>query len=115
MTSRADLRPGNRLWLALAAGALLLGATGAALRAEDMGTAREAMARAADYRARGDNRAARIELMNAIKAAPKMKEARLAQARGFRARVDADGAEGERQRDDGDRGRDPRTGAAGVA
>lgn len=98
MTSRPDLPSGNRLWSALAAAALLLGGAGASLRAEDMGAAREAMARAADHRARGDNRAARIELMNAIKAAPKLKEARLAQARVFLMLFDADGAEGELQR-----------------
>jgi len=98
MTSRADPFPGRRLLLALVAGALLLASQSGPLLAEDRTTARAAMARAAEYRARGDNRAARIELMNAIKAAPRLADARLAQARVFLALFDAEGAEAELDR-----------------
>lgn len=98
MTSRADPFPGRRLLLALVAGALLLASQSGPLLAEDRATARAAMARAAEYRARGDNRAARIELMNAIKAAPRLADARLAQARVFLALFDAEGAEAELDR-----------------
>jgi tetratricopeptide (TPR) repeat protein len=87
-----------KLWLALVAGGLLLGGAGASLQAEDMGAARQAMARAAEYRASGDNRAARIELMNAIKAAPGLVEPRLAQASVFLTLFDADGAQAELER-----------------
>ena len=90
MTSRADPFSGKRLLLALVAGLVLLASPGGPLLAEDLTDARAAMARAADYRARGDHRAARIELMNAIKAAPRLKEARLAQARVYLALFDAD-------------------------
>lgn len=97
MTSRADSSSGlvRRLTLALAACALVLGGLGAPLLAEDLGAAREAMQRAEAFRAKGDNRAARIELMNAIKAAPRLPGARIAQARVFLALFDAAGAEGE--------------------
>ena len=44
------------------------------------------------HRARGDNRAARIDLMNAIKAAPGLPAARIAQARVFLSLFDAAGA-----------------------
>lgn len=97
MTSRADSRSGfvRRLTLALVACALVLGGPAMPLQAEDLGAARQAMARAQEYRARGDNRAARIELMNAIKAAPRLPAARIAQARVFLALFDAAGAEAE--------------------
>ncbi|WP_152414750.1 tetratricopeptide repeat protein [Blastomonas sp. AAP53] len=97
MTSRAENTPGlaRRLMLALVAGALLLGGPASRLQAEDTGAAREAMARAEAHRARGDNRAARIELMNAIKAAPRLPAARMMQARVFLSLFDAAGAEGE--------------------
>lgn len=97
MTSRADHRPGlgKRLMLALVACALVLASPATSLQAEDMGIARQAMARADRYRAQGDHRAARIELMNAIKAAPRLPAARIAQARVFLALFDAAGAEGE--------------------
>lgn len=100
MTSKADDTPGlaGRLVLALFAGTLLLGGPATRLQAEDTGAARAAMARAEQYRARGDNRAARIELMNAIKAAPGLPAARIAQARVFLALFDAAGAEGELNR-----------------
>lgn len=98
MTSRADPYFGTRLVLALVAGLLLLAGLGGPLLAEDLAGARAAMARAADYRAQGDHRAARIELMNAIKAAPRLKEARLAQARVYLALFDAEGAEAELRR-----------------
>lgn len=84
--------------LALVAGALLLGGPASRLHAEDTGAARAAMARAEDHRARGDNRAARIELMNAIKAAPGLPAARIAQARVFLSLFDAAGAEAELSR-----------------
>lgn len=97
MTSRADLRRGFalRLVLAIVACALVLGGPVMPLLAEDLGAARQAMARAEEYRARGDARAARIELMNAIKAAPRLPAARIAQARVFLALFDATGAEAE--------------------
>ncbi|MDK2757776.1 MAG: hypothetical protein KYX66_13695, partial [Blastomonas fulva] len=97
MTSRAEPRsgPGRRLTLALVACALMLGGPATRLQAEDLGAARQAMARAGEYRARGDNRAARIELMNAIKAAPRLPAARIAQARVFLSLFDAAGAEAE--------------------
>ncbi|MCG6119694.1 MAG: tetratricopeptide repeat protein [Blastomonas sp.] len=96
MTSRADPRSGlGRLTLALVACALLLGGPVMPLQAEDLGAARQAMQRAEDYRLRGDNRAARIELMNAIKAAPRLPAARIAQARVFLSLFDAAGAEAE--------------------
>ncbi|WP_439469310.1 tetratricopeptide repeat protein [Blastomonas fulva] len=97
MTSRAEPRsgPGRRLTLALVACALMLGGPATRLLAEDLGAARQAMARAKEYRARGDNRAARIELMNAIKAAPRLPAARIAQARVFLSLFDAAGAEAE--------------------
>ena len=97
MTSRADPRSGfgRRLTLALLACALMLGGPAIPLQAEDLSAARQAMERAEAFRARGDNRAARIELMNAIKAAPRLSAARIAQARVFLALFDAAGAEGE--------------------
>lgn len=84
--------------LALVACALLLGGPALPLQAEDLAAARQAMARAEEYRARGDNRAARIELMNAIKAAPGLPAARVTQARVHLALFDAAGAEAELNR-----------------
>ena len=81
--------------LAIVAGTMLLCGPASPLLAEDLGAARQAMARAQDYRAKGDNRAARIELMNAIKAAPRLSAARIAQARVFLALFDAAGAQAE--------------------
>ena len=81
--------------LAIVAGTMLLCGPASPLLAEDLGAARQAMARAQDYRAKGDNRAARIELMNAIKAAPRLPGARIAQARVFLALFDAAGAQAE--------------------
>jgi len=81
--------------LAIVAGTMLLCGPASPLLAEDLGAARQAMARAQDYRAKGDNRAARIELMNAIKAAPRLPAARIAQARVFLALFDAAGAQAE--------------------
>lgn len=81
--------------LVLAACALALGGLAVPLQAEDLGAARAAMARAEAFRAEGDNRAARIEMMNAIKAAPRLPAARIAQARVFLALFDATGAEAE--------------------
>lgn len=97
MTSRADPRSGfaRRLTLALVACTLMLGGPATPLQAEDLAAARQAMARAEEFRSRGDNRAARIELMNAIKAAPRLPAARLAQARVFLALFDATGAKAE--------------------
>lgn len=97
MTSRPDHLPLSvrRLLLALAAGVALLCGPALPLLAEDLGAARAALARAQDYRAKGDNRAARIELMNAIKAAPRLPAPRIAQARVFLALFDAAGAEAE--------------------
>ncbi|MFN3475121.1 MAG: tetratricopeptide repeat protein [Blastomonas sp.] len=97
MTSRVDPRSGlgRRLTLALVACTLMLGGPAMPLQAEDLGAARQAMARAEEFRSRGDNRAARIELMNAIKAAPRLPAARLAQARVFLSLFDAAGAEAE--------------------
>lgn len=90
---RLRLRLG--LALALAAAAVMLTGAATALLAQDMGLARAAMERAAQYRAKGDDRAARIELMNAIKAAPRLADARIAQGRVFLALLDANGAEAE--------------------
>jgi tetratricopeptide (TPR) repeat protein len=97
MTSRVDPRSGfaRGLTIVLIACALVLGGPAMPLRAEDLGAARQAMARAEEYRMQGDNRAARIELMNAIKAAPRLPGARIAQARVFLALFDATGAEAE--------------------
>ncbi|GGB51325.1 tetratricopeptide repeat protein [Blastomonas aquatica] len=81
--------------LAFVSCALVLGGPAMPLQAEDLGAARQAMARADAFRAIGDDRAARIELMNAIKAAPRLPAARIAQARVFLALLDAAGAEGE--------------------
>ena len=74
MTSRPDLWPGlhGRLTLALVAGVLMLCGPALPLLAEDLGEARAAIERADEYSRKGDNRAARIELMNAIKAAPRL-------------------------------------------
>jgi tetratricopeptide (TPR) repeat protein len=79
----------------LAACALVLGSQGVPSLAQAAGAARAAMARAETFRAQGDNRAARIELMNAIKAAPRDTAPRIAQARVHLALFDAAGAEGE--------------------
>lgn len=84
--------------LALTASAMLMGGLAMPLLAEDTGAAREAMARAEAYRANGDNRGARIELMNAIKAAPRLTDARIAQARVALALFDAAAAESELKR-----------------
>lgn len=97
MTSRPDLWPGlhGRLTLALVAGVLMLCGPALPLLAEDLGEARAAIERADEYSRKGDNRAARIELMNAIKAAPRLPAARIAQARVYLALFDAPGAEAE--------------------
>lgn len=97
MTFRPETSSGyvRKLPLALVAGVLLLCASSVPLLAEDLSAAREALARAEQYRSKGDNRAARIELMNAIKAAPRLPATRIAQARVFLALFDAPGAEAE--------------------
>ncbi|MGE4431973.1 MAG: tetratricopeptide repeat protein [Sphingobium sp.] len=79
-------------------GLLLLAAPMSPLHADARGGARAAMQRGQEAIRRGDPRAARVELMNAIKADPKLAEARVLQARALLMLGDGRGGQGELDR-----------------
>lgn len=90
-------RPSIRLLLSLGALALA-GAPVAELRADARADAQAALQRGVAALGRGDPRTARVELMNAIKADPKLSAARVAQARALLMLGDGRGAGAELER-----------------
>ncbi len=92
-------RPDRRWTLPLlAAACLLVSPVIITAASEGNADARSAYSRADEFRARGDVRSARIELMNAIKADPDWIAARVAQAEVLLKLFDAIGAEAELDR-----------------
>src|SRR5690554_4484993 len=79
---------------------LLLAALPSAIQAASEGNdeARNAYAKAQEYRGRGDVRSARIEMLNAIKADPEWIDARILQAEILLKLFDGAGAEAELKR-----------------
>jgi len=78
--------------LAIALSGMTHGLSAASSSSED---AREAFAKAQNYRAQGDNRSARIELLNAIKSDPQWIDARILQAEVLLKLSDGIGAQAE--------------------